>query len=404
MKYKIGDVVDIIDGDRGSNYPKQDEFFNSGYCLFLDTGNVRRDGFSFEETHFITEDKCNALRKGKMQRGDIAYTTRGTVGNAAYFNDSVPFEHIRINSGMVILRAKSDKVISGFLYQLLKHDSCRTYIKGYCTGSAQPQLPIKNLSQIEIDIPSLAKQERISSVMTAYDSLIENNQKQIKLLEEAAQRLYKEWFVDLHFPGYENTPVVDGVPEGWSKDCVQNVSCVLRRGISPKYSELGNSTVINQKCIRQSILDLSEARTQEKEYPSELNLQDSDTVICSTGAGTLGRIGQVFGNYPNTTFDSHVTLVRANDSISKQYLYLFLKSKQAYLMGMGKGSTNQLELNRSVIQELSVFVPAKEVLDKFESLAQGIHDKISVLNQQIIDLKESRDLLLPRLMSEEIEV
>ena len=100
MKYTIGELAEIIDGDRGKNYPQQHEFFDSGYCLFLNTGNVTATGFSFQSNQFITQAKCDILRKGKLQRGDIVYTTRGTVGNAAFYNDCVPYEHIRINSGM----------------------------------------------------------------------------------------------------------------------------------------------------------------------------------------------------------------------------------------------------------------------------------------------------------------
>lgn len=404
MRYTIGELAEIIDGDRGKNYPQQSEFMAEGYCLFLNTGNVTTSGFSFESNQFITKEKSDLLRKGKLRRRDIVYTTRGTVGNAGFFSESVPYEHIRINSGMVIIRPKESVVCTEFLYQILKSSYYRSYFLQYCTGSAQPQLPIKNLSKIELDIPALEKQYQIANVLSAYDTLIENNQKQIKLLEEAAQRLYKEWFVDLRFPGHETTPVVDGVPEGWYESTVDDCSCILRRGISPKYSEDGSSIVINQKCIRQSVVDLNEARRQEKLFLPEMNLIDSDTVICSTGAGTLGRVGQIFGQQPNTTFDSHVTLVRASDIVGKQYLYQFLKSKQQYLQGRGKGSTNQLELNRATIQELVLLIPGTEIRDTFERQAQPIHDQITTLSKQIVLLQEARDKLLPKLMSREIEV
>ena len=156
MIYQIGQLADIIDGDRGKNYPKQNEFFPEGYCLFLNAGNVTPNGFSFEENSFITQEKDDLLRKGKLQRGDIVYTTRGTVGNAALYSESVPFENIRINSGMVILRCHEDIVDKQYLYQVLKSEHFRPYFKKYCTGSAQPQLPIINFSKIELNIPEVA--------------------------------------------------------------------------------------------------------------------------------------------------------------------------------------------------------------------------------------------------------
>ena len=404
MIYQIGQLADIIDGDRGKNYPKQNEFSPHGYCLFLNAGNVTLNGFSFEENLFITQEKDNSLRKGKLQRGDIVYTTRGTVGNAAFYSEIVPFENVRINSGMVILRCHEDVVDKQYLYQILKSEFFRPYFKKYCTGSAQPQLPIMNLSKIELNIPELEAQHRIANILSAYDDLIENNRKQTKLLEEAAQRLYKEWFVDLRFPGYEHTKITDGVPEGWEKSTVAAVSSILRRGISPRYNENGKFVVINQKCIRQTVVSFDESRQQEKPYPEDLNLQDSDTVICSTGAGTLGRVGQIFGNYPDTTLDSHVTLVRAKEGFGKQYLFQSLNSRQTYLMGMGKGSTNQLELSRGTIQDLDIYIPSKKVLNQFEQVAQPIHDKISVISKSILQLQTARDRLLPKLMNGEVEV
>ena len=119
MRYTIGELAEIIDGDRGKNYPQQQEFLDEGYCLFLNTGNVTASGFSFESNQYISKEKCDLLRKGKLQRRDIVYTTRGTVGNAAFYADSVPYEHIRINSGMVIIRPNEDVVCTEFLYQIL---------------------------------------------------------------------------------------------------------------------------------------------------------------------------------------------------------------------------------------------------------------------------------------------
>ena len=267
-----------------------------------------------------------------------------------------------------------------------------------------PSINTGLLSGIEMYLPSLEIQRRIADILSAYDDLIENNRKQIKLLEEAAQRLYKEWFVDLRFPGHEHTKIVDGVPEGWEKTTVSNISSILRRGISPKYNDQAELMVINQKCIRQTVVTFDEARRQEKLFPEEMNLQDSDTVICSTGAGTLGRVGQIFGNYPQTTFDSHVTLVRAKSGFGKQYLFHFLKCCQSYLMGMGKGSTNQLELSRRTIQDLEILIPLEEIGQMFESLVQSIHDKISAVNAEIDRLQSARDRLLPKLMSGEVEV
>ncbi|NQY82262.1 MAG: restriction endonuclease subunit S [Alphaproteobacteria bacterium] len=192
--------VDIIDGDRGGNYPKQDEFYKEGHCLFLNTGNITIDGFSFSDCQFITEDKDRALRKGKLTRQDVVMTTRGTIGNVGYFNYNVPYENIRINSGMVIFRTDENKLLASFLYQYLRSTIFNKKVQGIRSGAAQPQLPIRDIKTISIPLPLIEVQWRLVSILSAYDDLIENNRRRIVLLEEAAQQLYKEWFIRFRFP------------------------------------------------------------------------------------------------------------------------------------------------------------------------------------------------------------
>lgn len=151
---KFGDKVEIIDGDRGKNYPTQGEFSNNGYCLFLNTGNVTQIGFNFSTNSFISEEKDNKLRKGKLQYGDVVMTTRGTVGNVALYNDFVKYENMRINSGMVIIREKIEGIPTEFIYALLKSDSMKNSIVSYSSGSAQPQLPIKDMRKIKFILPT----------------------------------------------------------------------------------------------------------------------------------------------------------------------------------------------------------------------------------------------------------
>ena len=293
-------------------------------------------------------------------------------------------------------------ILPQFLYYWFRTHEGQKKIDAIAKGTAQKAVPIAGIKTLEISLPPVDVQRQIADILTTYDSLIENNQKQIKLLEEAAQRLYKEWFVDLRFPGHETTPIVDGIPQGWERMVLSEVTSVLKRGISPKYSDNGKYSVINQKCIRSSIMDISESRRQEKEYVPTLNLQDSDTVICSTGTGTLGRVGRVYGDYPNTTFDSHVTLVRAKEN--PNYIYHVVKSQQEYLMGMGRGSTNQQELYRDVIERLVVLCPSQDILLKADRVLNAIHCKIKAVYLQNNLLVESRDRLLPKLMSGELEV
>lgn len=162
----FNDVFDIIDGDRGVNYPKQDDFFDEGYCLFLNTGNVTKDGFDFTKISFISEEKDRQLRKGRADRGDIILTTRGTVGNIVHYNESIPYNVIRINSGMVLLRSINNKVLPTYFCEMFKSNEMSREIKSYMSGTAQPQLPITNIKKIKFIVPPLTLQTRFTKVVT----------------------------------------------------------------------------------------------------------------------------------------------------------------------------------------------------------------------------------------------
>jgi len=153
--------VHIIDGDRGVNYPQKDDFLKKGHCVFLNTGNVSKSGFNFSDIHFLSKEKDALLRKGNASRGDIILTTRGTVGNVAFFGDSVPFEKIRINSGMVIVRTNPKSIDPYYLYIFLRSDIFKKQVFANGSGSAQPQLPIGALKNIAFPLPDIETQKKI---------------------------------------------------------------------------------------------------------------------------------------------------------------------------------------------------------------------------------------------------
>lgn len=362
------------------------------------------NGEDVTECDYISEDLYKKVSNefGVPKENDLLITTRGTIGIPYLYKRTDRFYFA--DGNLTWIKDFDSNLYSKFLYYWFQSYEGRKKFEALAKGTAQKAVPISGIKTLEIELPSLKSQKRIADILSAYDDLIENNQKQIKLLEEAAQRLYKEWFVDLRFPGHENTKIVDGVPEGWSKSMVSEVSAVLRRGISPKYNEKARGIVINQKCIRQTIVSYDEARTQEKKYPAELEMMESDIVICSTGAGTLGRVGQIFEAKGNATLDSHVTLIRANEKIGQQYLFWSLKMQQDYLMSAGKGSTNQLELSRETIGNCKILIPEQKIAEQAEKNFAAIHDKMKECSMRIARLREVRDLLLPKLMSGEVEV
>ncbi|KKP67081.1 MAG: Restriction modification system DNA specificity domain protein [Candidatus Roizmanbacteria bacterium GW2011_GWA2_35_19] len=186
---KLGDknLLQIIDGDRGKNYPKKSDFLKEGYCLFLNTKNVRPNGFDFKTTMFITKKKDDALGNGKLQRNDVLLTTRGTIGNIAVYGEDVPFKNIRINSGMLIFRPNTKLITPGYLYTIFQSGIMKFQIKKYVSGAAQPQLPIKTL--VNFSIPVLKSLSEQKSIVKKLDELSEKT----KRLEE----IYKQKLADL---------------------------------------------------------------------------------------------------------------------------------------------------------------------------------------------------------------
>jgi len=188
---------EIIDGDRGANYPKKEDFSPSGYCVFLNTKNVRSDGFNFSELEFISKEKDEALRKGKLQRGDVVLTTRGTIGNTGFYNESVEFDHIRINSGMLIFRPDTTKLCGSYLFHFFQSQNFQSQRDAIVSGAAQPQLPIRSLNEARIPLPPLGTQQAIVAEIEAEQAIVAANRELIARFEKKIQAtLARVWGED----------------------------------------------------------------------------------------------------------------------------------------------------------------------------------------------------------------
>lgn len=187
------EICQIIDGDRGKNYPKADDFFDKGDCLFLNAKNVTKAGFNFDECMFITKDKDNVLRKGKLQRGDIILTTRGTIGNLAFYTDDVPYSDIRINSGMVILRMNREYINPIYFIEQFKMQ-LENIKRKIASGTAQPQLPISTMNKIKVIIPDIRLQANFANFVHEVDREKERIQRSAVLLETLKRSLMQQYF------------------------------------------------------------------------------------------------------------------------------------------------------------------------------------------------------------------
>lgn len=185
--------IDVIDGDRGKNYPHQNELLDTGFCLFLSAKNVTKSGFNFFETKFISQRKDALLKNGKLKRGDIVITTRGTVGNVALYSPQIFYDNVRINSGMLIIRC-TNNISNQYLYQVLRSEWFQKQIMAVQSGSAQPQLPKSHFLKMYIPLPSLPIQEKIASILQLIDDKVMTNNAINNNLEQQISALFINMF------------------------------------------------------------------------------------------------------------------------------------------------------------------------------------------------------------------
>jgi restriction endonuclease S subunit len=242
--------------------------------------------------------------------GTVLVVVRGMI-LAKEFPVAIAMREIAFNQDLKALKC-APFLTDRFLFYWLK--SMTHEILGLADEAAHgtKRLQTDRLESLEVDIPPRDVQETITSVLSAYDDLIENNTRRIKILEQMAQMIYREWFVNFRFPGHEKVRIVDSeigpIPQRWAVKSLKDVSALISRGISPTYNDAADGLVINQKCIRNGRLSLASARRQSKKVPEEKMVREGDVLINSTGVGTLGRAAQVLEPIGNCTVDSHVLL------------------------------------------------------------------------------------------------
>ena len=299
-------------------------------------------------------------------------------------------------------------VDSEFLYYSLRTRQEELLSLGSATGVRTPIMNKSAFGNLTLLMPPLEVQRMIASILSAYDDLSENNLRRIKILEEMAQSLYKEWFVDFRFPGHENAKMVDSalgmIPEGWEASTVGEAAELTTRGISPRYDDEGPMTVLNQRCIRNHQVDLAESRRHSGAFPPQKQVLLGDVLINSTGVGTLGRTAQVYKQVDACVVDSHVTIVRPLSSLETDYFGMAVIELEDYFELQGKGATGQTELGRDSIRVAPFLVPPQIIQQAFSTLVQPLRRLSVVLGERTDNLRQTRDLLLPKLIYGELDV
>jgi type I restriction enzyme S subunit len=405
LKVQLGVApLQILDGDRGKEYPGQSDYLSEGFCLFLNTGNVRQNGFEFLNCQFVSEDRDRRLRKGKLQRGDVVMTTRGTVGHVGLYDDRVPYQNIRINSGMVILRPDQTHLLPNFLFHVVRSPYFRSQVKALTSGAAQPQFPIRDIKLVEIMVPPIPIQHRIASILGAYDDLIEVNRRRNAILEEMARRLFDEWFVHFRFPGHEGHRMVETehgrLPEGWRWETFGNLCADVRDTVAPTQVDAATPYIGLEHIPRQSTT--LDAFGRADEVTSTKHRFHAGDVL-------FGKIRPYFHKVAWAPFDgvcsSDAIVIRAKQRQTAGVVLAVASSDRFVATAVQTSNgTKMPRANWGVLARYPVAIPPKRLFTLCSDSIIRWATLASKLQTVSVNLANSRDLLLPRLISGELSV
>ncbi len=415
--------IQLIDGDRGKNYPKQSEFQESGYCLFLSAKNVTKSGFQFSEKVYVSEERHNLLRAGKLERYDIVLTTRGTIGNVAFYDNSVLDDVVRVNSGMLILRANTTVWNPRFLYFLFTSKIIQEQISSLTSGSAVPQLPAKDLRKFLLPKVPMGVQNYIVKVIGDLSDKLKINDQTNQTLEEMAQAIFKSWFVDFDpvkakmngeqpegmdaataslFP--EKLDSETGIPVGWSQGIIADIAKLNAKSWTKKnqpeqvhYVDLANTK--NGVIETVTTYDFDEAPSRARRV-----LNSGDTIVGTVRPGnrSFAFIGETEQPLTGSTgfavlspkeefWTSFVYLATTNDDAIDEYTRL--ADGGAYPA-----------IKPVVVADTPCVIPTTDIAQKFWQLTGAMLKKAHQNRLENEELAKLRDTLLPKLLSGEIEL
>ena len=359
--------------------PKQMEM---GYKLV--TSKCIHDGFIFpEEAYFISEKDYRAINERSLvEQWDVLMSMIGNgLGRSAVVKQKPDYAIKNL-----ALFKVGDEYKAKWLHYYLSSPVGQGLIYNSLQGSGQPFISLNLLRNFAIPNPPYEAIKKIVSVLELYDNLIENNQKQIKLLEEAAQRLYKQWFIDLRYPGHETTKIVDGLPEGW------------RKGIVGEIAEFKRGKVITKAQVAEGNIPVVAGGLEPAYYHNTANT--TAPVITVSGSGANAGFAQL---YNENVFASDCSFADVNTTPYVYFVYCLLKDKKTELDSLQKGAA-QPHVYAKDINALTTLIPPEDVLKLYTKYASPYFEKAKVLKKQIKNLTQSRDRLLPKLMNGELEV
>ena len=353
---------------------------------------------------FISENTHNKLKRSQIEVDDILFSMAGIyLGKLAIVKD----EDVPANTNQAVALIRFNKGVNiDYLYYFMVQKSFNAYVNCMSAQAAQPNINLKQIGNLQIALPTDEQQKRIADILSAYDNLIENNHKRIKLLEQMAENLYKEWFVRFRFPGYENTKFVDGIPSDW-KILRMSDLCYVTDGThdTPKPVNDGGVPLVTGKCIKNGFIDFNE--------PYNISYQDHESISKRSGLQTgdilfsnIGTVGTTcLVNYDREFSVKNVIIFKPDNIKVSNYLYSWMNSDsiQAIFATQTNGASQQF-VGLNFMRRFKILVPNANVLDLYSDRIKPIRTEIVKLHDINENLIKQRDMLLPRLMSGKLEV
>lgn len=402
-KVKLGDVSNSIQtGPFGSQLHQSDySEFGTPVVMPKDMvgGKILEDSIARVEEQHVAR-----LSRHKVNVGDVLYARRGDVGKCSLVTKKE--DGWLCGTGCLKVSFDFSKVNPKFVFYQLQKPETIGWVEKHAVGATMLNLNTGILESVPIELPELKVQNKIVNILSAYDDLIENNQKQIKLLEEAAQRLYKQWFIDLRYPGHETTKIVDGLPEGWKKEKLGNVIEYIR-GTSYTSSELSDSDGVLMVNLKNINAFGGYKRNAEKRFTGKYKengiLEQGDLVMGCTDMTKERRLVGHVALIPNLKERAVFTMDLLKlfpKRISKTFLYAQCRfGGLSYKISPLANGANVLHLRPENMADIDVLCPSENVVESFDNAFASMISKIEKLEDQIQLAAESRDRLLPKLMN-----
>ena len=343
------------------------------------TPNIGKGRLILEGVHRVSKevyDKRNA--RAIPQDDDLILAREAPAGNVAIIKNG---EKVCLGQRTVLIRPNKNKVYPDFLAYYILAPEQQYELLGSANGATVAHVNIPVIKALPVILPEMERQKKVAGILKTYDDLIENNQKQIKLLEEAAQRLYKEWFVDLRFPGHEDVQIVDGVPEGWKQSKVTEL-LEIKYGKDHKALEDGEIPVYGSGGVMRRVKQI---------------LYSGESVLIPR-KGSLNNILYVDCDF--WTIDTMFYSIPRMKDVAK-YSYLYLITRDMYSFNIGAAVPS---MTTKILDGMDILLPDETALAKFETAVSPLFEKKKLLEKQNEQLTEARDRLLPKLMSGEIEL